>query len=115
MMTSHDGRAVEKVQQMAGGKGHVLIERLLTEEQLNGKCGLYAKVTLEPGCTLGVHGHTGETETYYLLSGEGVYHDNDKSYPVKAGDVTFCEDGGTHGLDNTGDTDLTFMALIIKG
>lgn len=115
MMTSHDGHAVEKVEQMAGGKGHVLIERLLTEEQLNGKCGLYAKVTLEPGCTLGVHGHTGETETYYLLSGEGVYHDNDKSYPVKAGDVTFCEDGGTHGLDNTGDTDLTFMALIIKG
>lgn len=115
MMTSHDGRAVEKVEQMAGGKGHVLIERLLNEEQLNGKCGLYAKVTLEPGCTLGVHGHTGETETYYLLSGEGMYYDNDKSYPVKAGDVTFCEDGGTHGLDNTGDTDLTFMALIIKG
>ena len=44
-----------------------------------------------------------------------MYHDNDKSYPVKAGDVTFCEDGGCHGLDNTGDTDLTFMALIIKG
>ena len=54
------------------------------------------------------------TETYYLLSGEGLYHDNDKSYPVKAGDVTFCADGGTHGLDNTGDSDLTFMALIIK-
>ena len=49
MMTSHDGRAVEKVEQMAGGKGHVLIERLLTEEQLNGKCGLYAKVTLVQG------------------------------------------------------------------
>lgn len=115
MMTSHDGRAVEKVEQMAGGKGHVLIERLLTEEQLNGKCGLYAKVTLEPGCTLGAHEHHGETETYYILSGEGMYYDNDKSYPVKAGDVTFCEDGGTHGLDNTGGTDLTFMALIIKG
>ena len=100
---------------MAGGEGHVIIDHLLTTEQLNGKCGLYAKVTLEPGCTLGVHEHHGETETYYLLSGEGMYYDNDKSYPVKAGDVTFCEDGGTHGLDNTGGTDLTFMALIIKG
>ena len=96
----------------------VLREGLISREMIArvaGKCGLYAHVTLEPGCTLGVHGHTGETETYYLLSGEGVYHDNDKSYPVKAGDVTFCEDGGTHGLDNTGDTELTFMALIIKG
>ena len=115
MMTSPDERTVETVEHMAGGEGHVIIDHLLTTEQLNGKCGLYAKVTLEPGCTLGVHGHTGETETYYLLSGEGVYYDNDKSYPVKAGDVTFCEDGGCHGLDNTGDTDLTFVALIIKG
>ena len=33
---------------------------------------------------------------------------------VKAGDVTFCPDGTGHALDNTGDTDLVFMALIIK-
>ena len=32
---------------------------------------------------------------------------------VKAGDVTFCPDGTGHALDNTGDTDLVFMALII--
>ena len=35
------------------------------------------------------------------------------SYAVKAGDVTFCPDGTGHALDNTGDTDLVFMALII--
>ena len=115
MMTSHGERAVEKKEQMAGGKGHVLIEHLLNDEQLNGKCRMYAHVRLEPGCTLGVHPHHGETETYYILSGEGLYYDNDQSYPVKAGDVTFCADGGTHGLDNTGDTNLEFMALIIKG
>ena len=33
---------------------------------------------------------------------------------VKAGDVTFCCDGNGHALDNTGDTDLVFMALIIN-
>ena len=32
---------------------------------------------------------------------------------VKAGDVTFTPDGKGHGLKNTGDTDLVFMALII--
>ena len=43
-----------------------------------------------------------------------MYDDNGKKYPVKAGDVTFCCDGNGHALDNTGDTDLVFMALIIN-
>ena len=33
--------------------------------------------------------------------------------PVKTGDVTFTPDNHGHGLKNTGDTDLVFMALII--
>ena len=115
MKTTQQERKVDRVENMAGGKGHVILDHLLTPEQLAGKCRLFANVTLAPGCTLGVHGHTGETETYYITAGEGLYHDNDTSYPVKAGDVTFCADGGTHGLDNTGTTDLVFTALIIKG
>ena len=113
MITTASEHQVDKVEQMAGGKGHVLIERLLGEKELDGKCGLYAKVTIEPNCTLGFHEHHGETETYYILSGEGSYNDGEKSYPVKAGDVTFCPNGTGHALDNTGDTDLVFMALII--
>lgn len=113
-MTSANDRNVEKIENMCGGKGHVLIERLLGEKELDGKCGLYAKVTIEKDCTLGYHEHHGETETYYILSGEGMYDDNGKKYPVKAGDVTFCCDGNGHALDNTGDTDLVFMALIIN-
>ena len=42
----------ERVENMAGGQGHALIKRLLDEKQLNGKCRLYADVTLEPGCSL---------------------------------------------------------------
>ena len=32
---------------------------------------------------------------------------------VQAGDVTFTPDGKGHGLTNSGDEDLVFMALII--
>ena len=113
-MNGANERKVERIDNMCGGKGHVLIERLLGEKELDGKCGLYARVTLEEGCTLGYHEHHGETETYYILSGEGVYDDNGTRYPVKAGDVTFCPDGSGHGLDNTGAGKLAFMALIIK-
>ncbi|MDD6031900.1 MAG: cupin domain-containing protein [Oscillospiraceae bacterium] len=104
---------IERVENMCGGKGHVVIKHILGDRELNGKCRLYAEVTIAPGCTLGYHEHHGESETYYILSGKGDYNDNGTIRPVEAGDVTFTPDGKGHGLDNTGDTDLVFMALII--
>lgn len=104
----------ERIENMAGGQGHVLIKRLLNEKQLNGKCGLYAEVTLEPGCSLGYHEHHGESETYYILAGQGEYNDNGAYRPVSAGDITYTSSGKGHGLSNTGNSDLVFMALIIK-
>ena len=104
---------IKKVENMHGGEGHVIIKRLLDEKQLNGKCGLYAEVTIEPGCSLGYHEHHGESETYYILSGKGIYSDNGDLRIVEAGDVTFTPDGKGHALTNSGDEDLVFMALII--
>ena len=104
---------IKKVENMHGGEGHVIIKRLLDEKQLNGKCGLYAEVMIEPGCSLGYHEHHGESETYYILSGKGIYSDNGDLRMVEAGDVTFTPDGKGHALTNSGDEDLVFMALII--
>ena len=42
MITTASEHQVDKVEQMAGGKGHVIIERLLGEKELDGKCGLYS-------------------------------------------------------------------------
>ena len=105
---------IRREEHMAGGNGHVIIKELLDAEQLNGKCGLYAQVTLEPGCSLGYHEHHGETETYYLTKGAGIYNDNGKEYPVEVGDVTFCAEGNGHGIKNAGEEDLVFVALILK-
>ena len=104
---------VERIENMYGGKGHVIIEHILGEKELNSKCGLYAKVTIEPGCSLGYHEHHNESETYYILSGEGMYNDNGEQRPVKPGDVTYTPNGCGHALDNTGDEAISFMALII--
>ena len=46
--------------------------------------------------------------------GQGEYNDNGTYRPVKAGDITFTPDNHGHALANTGNTDLVFMALIIK-
>ena len=78
---------IERVENMCGGEGHVIIKRLLGDKELNGKCKMYAEVTLEHGCSLGYHEHHQNSETYYILSGEGEYNDNGSIRGVKPGDV----------------------------
>lgn len=104
---------IKRIDNMCDGDGYVIIKELLDEQKLNGKCRLYAEVTLEQGCSLGYHEHHGESETYYILSGRGEYNDDGILRSVYAGDVTFTPSGKGHGLKNTGETDLVFMALII--
>lgn len=89
-------------------------KKLLTEEKMDGKIGLFADVKIEAGGQLDYHEHHGETETYYILEGCGMYNDNGNEYEVKAGDVTFCPDGSGHGIVCKGNETLRFMALIIK-
>ena len=98
----------------AGGKGEIFITHLLTPAEMGDKCHMFAKVRIPAGASLGVHKHTGNTETYHILHGTAMYTDNDKTYPVKAGDTTFCADGDTHGIETLGDDDLVFIALIIS-
>ena len=97
----------------AGGKGEIFITHLLTPKELAGKCAMFASVRIPVGASLGVHQHNGNTETYHILQGTATYTDNGETYTVKAGDTTFCADGDTHGIENIGDEDLIFIALII--
>ena len=92
----------EVVKNMCGGDGEVKIKRILNEKQLNGKCGLYSEVTIEPGSSLGYHEHHGESETYYIISGRGEYDD-----------MTYTPNGCGHALKRLGDEPVVFMALII--
>lgn len=104
---------IQRIENMRGGEGHVFIKHILDKEQLNDKCRLYAQVTLEPGCSIGYHEHQKESETYYILSGEGVYDDNGTKRTVKVGDMTYTPDGMGHGMANEGNENLVFMALIL--
>lgn len=81
-------------------------------ELLGGTGRLFATITLPPQGEVAEHAHHGEFEVYCLLQGAGSYNDNGVTVPVAAGDVTYCPDGEKHGLKNTGDTDLVFVAFI---
>ena len=113
-MTKAGVREIVKAEHANGGAGYILKEALLTGGDLGEHCRMFSKVTIPPQCELGYHEHHGESETYYLLTGKGMYSDNGKEVPAEAGDVFFCDDGNGHGLKNTGEEDLTFVALILK-
>ena len=98
----------------AGGKNEIFITHLLTPAEMVGQCEMFASVVIPPGASIGEHYHYGNTETYHILSGVGTYNDNGDVYEVNVGDTTFCPDGSMHGIENKGDADLIFIALIIN-
>ncbi|MBR5514802.1 MAG: cupin domain-containing protein [Clostridia bacterium] len=107
-------RTKKIIEKRFGGKGHLISESLLTASEMSGGCRMFSEITLEAGCSLGLHTHEGETETYFITCGKGMYNDNGECYEVNVGDVLFCNNGESHALENTGDCDLKFIALILE-
>jgi len=98
---------------MRGGDGSVKIENLLTPDEMNNKGRLYAKITLELGCSIGFHVHEGEMESYHIVSGVAQYDDNGKTVTLQAGDTTHTPASEGHGIKNAGDEPLVLIALIL--
>ena len=114
MLSNRNDRALITEKDSMGGRGTLTLDKLLSAPNAPEMLRTFAAATLEPGAAVGYHIHTGESESYYFLSGEGQYNDNGKLVSVSAGDVTFTPDGEGHGIANVGETPLEFIALIIK-
>ena len=112
MMTfGKDCKTVETCIQ--GGKGVCRVKHLTDREGLYGHGRMFAQVTIPVGCSIGDHPHTGETEFYYILKGQGLFNDNGGKKAVAAGDICATGFGEVHGLENTGAEDLEMIALIV--
>ncbi len=104
---------IEIVRRCEGGEGQVMFRHLLEKPDMHGKCNLYAEVTVYPGSSVGWHVHTGESETYYILSGTADYDDNGQKRRLSAGDVTHTKDGCGHSIRPAGNDALVFIAMIL--
>ncbi|MDR2571048.1 MAG: cupin domain-containing protein [Oscillospiraceae bacterium] len=113
MIKKNGSYTTQRNENMRGGDGAVVIEHLLTPDELYNKGRLYARVTLEPGCSIGHHVHEGEMESYYIVSGEGEVDDNGELVQVSVGDSVLTLNGEGHSIKNIGKTTLEFIALII--
>ncbi|HHU88479.1 MAG: cupin domain-containing protein [Sphaerochaetaceae bacterium] len=98
--------------QMRGGDGLCQTVDFLTKEEMQ-HCRLFGTITLEQGCSIGEHPHEGETEYYWIISGEGVVTESDGEKVVQKGDLVITGNGESHAIRNEKEEPLLFLALII--
>ena len=79
----------------------------------NKKARLFSLVQVKPGEEVDYHMHVGESETFFILSGKGIYNDHGNEIEVVPGMVTLTPSGQGHSIKNTGDDLLSFIALIV--
>lgn len=70
---------------------------------------------LPPGSEFGIHAHgtegNQEEEWYLCLSGKGTMILDGEKVPFEEGDINVCRNGGSHGIANTGDSELRFLVI----
>ncbi len=113
-MIREAGDMVKEIKErFRGGEGSVEITHMFQKEELTGKARLCAKLTLNPGSTIGLHEHSNEEEIFYIIKGKGLAFDNGVTREVKAGDAILTVGGTSHSVNNTGDEPLELLAVIL--
>jgi len=113
MIKRKDSYETKINENMRGGDGSAKIEQLLTPDELNNKGRLFAKITLEPGSSIGSHVHEGEMESFFVVRGEAEYDDNGETVTLCTGDTTHTPSGKGHAVKSIGNEPLELIALIL--
>lgn len=113
MIRKHAELQIDVHKEFRGGKGSVTLEHFMDLQMANGAGRLFAQTIIPPGSSVGLHKHEGDSEVYYILEGKALVNDNGTETELGAGDINFCPDGGSHAIENIGDTDLRYIAIIL--
>jgi mannose-6-phosphate isomerase-like protein (cupin superfamily) len=103
----------ELKEQMRGGKGTVELTHIFKQGEIKGKARLCAKITINPGCSIGLHQHVEEEEIFYFIKGVGQVDDNGVKSGIRAGDALLTGGGASHSVENTGSEPLEMVAIIL--
>jgi mannose-6-phosphate isomerase-like protein (cupin superfamily) len=96
-----------------GGTGQIRTCRVEARGQV-GLADFIDMTVLPAGTSIGLHTHDArDEEIYVVVSGQGLMTLDGECFPVGPGDVVVNRPGGTHGLENTGETDLFLVVVEI--
>ncbi len=99
--------------EMRGGNGEVRIEHLWDcANELNANNRLFARLTLNPGCSIGFHRHENEEEVFVIISGCAEADDDGKTVILGTGDTILTGGGAGHSIKCHGDQPLVMLAVI---
>ena len=113
MIKRKESMQVDVHQDFLGGKGTLKNTHFLEKENAADSGRLFSKSLLSPGSSIGAHTHQGDFEVYYILSGKALVTDNGKEHILEAGDAIHTPNGSSHSIENVGEKDLEYIALIL--
>ena len=67
---------------------------------------------LVPGASIGLHTHESNYEVIYIVSGHGTMLCDGERETLGPGDCSYCPQGHSHSLMNTGTENLAFFAVL---
>lgn len=70
------------------------------------------ELTLEPGASIGLHTHQGNSEIIYILSGTGKVLYDGAYETLVPGACHYCPEGHEHSLINDGEDELRVFAVV---
>jgi len=98
-----------EVKNLRNGNGIVFIEKYST---LPVNCKMYARITLTPASSIGVHTHIDDEEIIYVVKGKGQVLIDDNFYPLEVGSVNIAKKGQKHSVINNSKKPLVILAII---
>lgn len=109
----HEVETVE-VENQGNIAGKIAKEVVLTPAEMLDKAYMFNIINLPSGSRIKEHPHCPDAEIYYVLEGEVVVTDNDRTEVLHAGDVVFTGNGDRHSVSNESGRDAKFLACILK-
>ncbi len=107
-MISHES---EKKSVPVYGDGVKDVHKQILVGPRDGFTGYLREFTLAPGGHTPYHRHNWH-HVVYVLEGTGLLTFEDKKHSIKTGSVAYIEGNKTHGLTNTGNTQMRFLCLV---
>ena len=111
MITRKDNQTTSIRERMRDGNGCAKLTALMEELPKNAR--LFSTITLDVGSSIGYHIHENETELFYLISGCGLFRDDEETVELKAGDSMATGSGHGHSVECLGDEPLVMLACIV--
>jgi len=113
MVKTKQEQRQESTENRFGGNGTVHLNHIVEKNEMLANCRLFARITLNQGCSIGYHAHNDEEEVYYILSGQGVVNDNGTIYTVNPGDSVLTGNGASHSIENQCAEPMEMVAVVL--